>query len=187
PCTRARRPFRWTAAPWRRLTTSRSWRCPSRQTAKQQRGIAHRIDPQADAAPLDRVPLAGDQVLDGRDVAAVVRQADLNVAERKPELMRLARQRDRRDDAVGLVDRFLDEADHVAVFDRDETQIAGLLQGGVGAAGAVEIADVVLDVSFLVPVPRLDLVFFGVEIFFLARDRIMLQQFEAVIDAIAAR
>ena len=44
----------------RSIGTSRSWRDPLRQTAKQQRGIARRIDAQPDAAPLDRMTLAGD-------------------------------------------------------------------------------------------------------------------------------
>ena len=91
---------------------------PSRQTAKQQGGIAHRIDPQPDAAPFERIALAGEEVLERRDVAAVVGHADLDIAERQPEFVHVARQRDGGDDAVGLIDRFLDEGDDVAVVDR---------------------------------------------------------------------
>ncbi len=69
------------------------------------------------------------------DVAAVAGQADLDVAERQPEFVRIARQRDSDDDAVGLVDRFLDEADHIAVLDRKEAQVAGLLQRRVLRGG----------------------------------------------------
>src|ERR1700675_3350113 len=83
---------------------------PSRQTAKEQRGIAHRVDPQANTAPLHGVSLAGDQVLNRGDVAAIASGADLDVAERKPEFVHLARQCDGRDDRVGLIDRLLDRA-----------------------------------------------------------------------------
>src|SRR5260370_9220492 len=62
---------------------------PSRQTAKQQRGIAHRVDPQANAAPLERVSLAGDQVLNRGDMAAFSADEDLDVDERKPESMHI--------------------------------------------------------------------------------------------------
>src|SRR6202165_5718053 len=160
---------------------------PSSQTAKQQRGIAHRVDPQPNAAPLDRVSLAGDQVLDRGDVAAIAGAADLDVAERKPEFVHLARQRDGRNDRVGLIDRFLDKADDVAVIDRNEAQLAGLVQRGVFAPGTVEVADVGLDVAGLVPIPHLDLVFFGIEIFFLAGYWIVFQEFEPVVDAVGAR
>src|SRR6202171_789031 len=139
----------------------------SSQTAKQQRGIAHRVDPQPHAAPLA--------------------PADLDVAERKPEFVHLARQRDGRNDRVGLIDRFLDKADDVAVIDRNEAQLAGLLQRGVFAPGTVEVADVGLDIAGLVPIPHLDLVFFGIELFFLAGYWIVFQEFEPVVDAVGAR
>src|SRR5712664_3325994 len=114
-----------------------SWR-PSRQTAKQQRGIAHRVDPQANAAPFHGVALAGDQVLDRSDGAAIAGDAYLDVAEQEPEYVRLARQRDGGDDRVGLIDRFLGKADAVAVIYRNEAELAGLLQRGVFAPGMVE-------------------------------------------------
>src|ERR1700730_19015477 len=123
-----------------------SWR-PSRQAAKEQSGIAHRIDPEPEAAPLDGVALAGDQVLDRGDVSAIAGHADLDIAEREPEFVHVARQRYRDDDAVGLIDRFLDEADDVTVIDRNEAQLACLLQRRVCPPGAVEIADVRLDVA----------------------------------------
>src|ERR1700731_4416487 len=108
-----------------------SW-SSSRQTAKEQCGITRRINPQADAAPLDGIAFAGDQILHCRDVTALAGNAYLDIAKRKPELMRLARQRDSDRDAVGLIDRFLDEADDVAVLDWHEAQLAGLLQCCVG-------------------------------------------------------
>ncbi len=101
--------------------------------------------------------------------------------------MRIARQRDRHDDAVGLIDRFLDKGDDVAVFDGNEAQLAGLLQRRVFAADAVEFADIGLDVVRPVPVAHLDLVFFGIQIFLPARNCVVLQQLEAIIDAVAAR
>src|SRR6266480_2307383 len=152
---------------------------PSRQAAKEQRGVARWIDPQANAAPLYRGSLAGNQVLDRGDVAAVVRQADLNIAERKPEFVHVARQRNGRHHRVGLIDRFLDESGDVAVIDRDEAQLAGLLQAGVLPSDAVEVADVGLDIALLFPVPHLDLVFFRIEVFFPAGNGIVFQQFES--------
>src|ERR1019366_3116539 len=67
---------------------------PSRQTAKEQSGIAHRIDPQTNAAPLDRVAFARAQIFERGDRAAIAGHADLDIAERKPEFVHLARQRD---------------------------------------------------------------------------------------------
>ena len=90
---------------------------------------------------------AGDQVFDSGDITTLAGDADLDVAERKPEFVRVARQRDSHHDAVGLVDRFLDKADDIAVIDRNEAQISGLLQGCVGPARAVEIANMGLDIA----------------------------------------
>src|SRR3982074_1261277 len=128
--------------------TACSWR-PSRQTAEQVGGIAHRIDPQSNATPLDGVALTGAQVLNRGNVAALAAGPDLDVAERKPELMRIPRQRNGRHPRVGLFDRFFHKADDVAVVDRNKAQIAGLLQRRVGAPGTVEVADVGLDVARL--------------------------------------
>src|SRR5258706_1387197 len=100
----------------------------SRQAAKQVGGIAQRIDPQSNAAPLDGIALARDQVLNRGDVAAVAAGPELDVAKRKPEFVHLARQRNRDDDGVGLVGRFFHEADDVAVIDWNEAQLAYLLQ-----------------------------------------------------------
>ena len=102
--------------------TSHSWR-RSRQTAEQQSGIAHRIDPHVHAAPFEREAFAGGDIFEGCDVAAVARHADLDIAERQPEFVDITRQRDDGDDAVGLIERFLDEADHVTVLDGKEAQI----------------------------------------------------------------
>src|SRR6185312_12606826 len=148
---------------------------PSRQAAKEQSGIAHRVYPEPNAAPFERISLAGDQVFNGGDVAALAGDTDLNVAERKPESVRVARQSDGARHAVGLIDRFLDEADDVAVIDRNETEIAGLLQGGVGPADAIEIANIGLDIAWLVPIAHLDLVFVGIKIFFPARNGVVFQ------------
>src|ERR1700682_4530350 len=162
-----------------------SWR-PSRQTAKQHGGIAHRIDAQTNAAPLDGIAFAGDQIFQRGDRAAIAGHADLDVAEREPEFVYLARERDRDDNAVGLIDRFLDEADDVTVIDRNKAQIACLLQRRVFPAGAVEIADIGLDIAGLVPIPHLDLVFFGIEIFLAAWYGFVFEKFESVADAVIA-
>src|SRR6266478_7665101 len=153
----------------------------SRQAAKQKGGIARRIDPQSNAAPFDGIALAGDQVLNRGDVAAIAARPELDVAKRKPEFVHLARQRDCDGDGVGLVDRFLDEADDISIIDRQEAQLTCLLQRRVCLAGAVEIADVGLDIARFVPVPHLDLVFFGIEIFLAAWDWFVFQKLKSVV------
>ena len=52
---------------------------------------------------------------------------------------------------------------------------------------AVEIAYIGLDIAGLVPISHPDLVFFGIEILFPARDRFMFQQLETIVDAVSAR
>src|SRR3954454_23848063 len=110
-----------------------------------------------EAAPFHRSPFAGDQVLDRGNVLAFAIHIELDVADRKPELMRLARQGDRGNDGVGPVHRLLHKADDVAVIDSDEAEIAGLLQRRVRPARAVEVAEVGLYVTRSVPVAHLDL------------------------------
>src|SRR5882757_6127316 len=122
--------------------TSRSWRSFSRQAAKEKGGIARRIDPQMDASPFHGTPLTGDQVFYGGDMFAFTADIDLDIADRKPELMRLARQRNRGDDRIGPVHGLLHKADDVAVIDRDEPQIGGLLQRRIGPPRPIEIANV---------------------------------------------
>ena len=58
------------------------------------------------------------------------------------------------------------------------------MQGGILAADAVKIADIRLDVAGLVPVSHFDFVFFRVQIFFPARDRLVLQKLKTVVDAV---
>ena len=97
----------------------------------------------------------------------------------------MVRQRDRdRRRRVRRVDRLLDEADHLAVLDAEEAQIAGLLQRGIAAADVIEPGDIGLDVAGLVPVPDLDLVLLGIEIFLATRYRLVFEQFEAAVDAV---
>src|SRR5258705_12214952 len=114
----------------------------SRQAAKQVDGIADRIDPQSNAAPLDGIAFASDQVLNRGDVAAIPAGPELDVAKRKPEFVHLARQRYCDGDGVGLIDRFFHEADDIAVIDRKEAQLACLLQRRGFPAGAAVVADV---------------------------------------------
>src|SRR3954447_26333190 len=98
----------------------------SREAAEEQRRVAHRVDPDMEAAPFDRAPLPGDQVLHRGDMPALASDVDLDLADRKPELMRIARQRDAANHRIGAVNRFLHACDDVAVVDAEETQVAGL-------------------------------------------------------------
>src|SRR4051812_5768825 len=105
---------------WCRSRTVYSSRAPSRQATEQHSGVAHRIDPQPDAAPFDRIAFAGDQVFDGRDLEALTAGIDLDVAKRQPEFMDVARERNRHRNGVGMVDRLLHKTDHVAVLDAEK-------------------------------------------------------------------
>ena len=73
-------------------------------TAEKQGRISVRIDAQADAAPFEYVPFAGDQVLDHAHAAAVVGRADLLRAEMQPELLRAAGERNGDRDGVIVID-----------------------------------------------------------------------------------
>src|SRR6266436_6966228 len=159
----------------------------SREAAEDESGVLIRVGAQPDPAPVEGVALAGHQVFDGADAAACARGADLDVAEMEPKLPRRLRQCHRNRHGVVARNRFLDETDDLAVVDRGETQVAGLQQGGIALPHPVEAGDIVLDVSRLVPVAHLEFIFLGVEIFLFARDRLVLEELETVVDAIAAR
>src|SRR5262245_64829874 len=70
------------------MSVTTSMARPSREAAEQQGGILQLIDAQTDAAPLEDVPLAGDQIFDGFDAPARCRWADLDIVEMKPGLAR---------------------------------------------------------------------------------------------------
>src|SRR5229473_1869152 len=161
---------------------------PSCEATKHEDGVLLLIDAQPDPAPFEDMPLAGHQVLDRLDALPRLGRSDLDLAEMKPELERtLLRQGHRDRHGIIAAGRLLDEADHLVIVDLREAQPAGLQQGGIVSPHAIETADVGVDVARLVPVPELQLVFFGVEIFLLARDRLVLEQLEPVEDAVIAR
>src|SRR3954447_15269894 len=94
---------------------------PSREAAKQQGGVAVLIDTQPDAAPFERMPLAGDQVFDRFDATSVVRRADLEFSKMNPEFSRSSfRQCHRHSDRIIASRRLLDKSDHFAVVDLRE-------------------------------------------------------------------
>src|SRR4051812_42043236 len=100
---------------------------PSREAAKQQGGVKVLIDTQSDAAPFERMSLAGDQVFDRFDAMSVVRRADLEFAEMNPEFSWSSfGQCHRHSDRIIAPHRFLDKSDHFAVVDLREAQVAGL-------------------------------------------------------------
>src|SRR5688572_27614858 len=106
----------------------------------------------------------------------------------EPELARSGlAQRHRNCNRVVAGNRLLEEPDHFTVVDLCKTQIGGLQQGGIASSNRVERADVVLDISGLVPIPSLQLVLLGVQIFLFSRDRLVLEQLESVVDAVVAR
>src|SRR4051812_20574876 len=160
----------------------------SREAAKQQGGVTVLIDTQPDAAPFERVPLAGDQVLDRFYAMPVIRRADLELAEMKPEFSWSSFcQCHRHSDRIIALHRFLDKSDHFAVVDLREAQVVDLQQSRVSFPYPIKLTDVILDVAWLLPISDLKLVFLRVEIFLLAGYRFMLEQLESIVDAVAAR
>src|SRR5262249_25206846 len=66
------------------------------KAAKDERGIAFGLDPQAHPAPFDSMALPGDQIFNCLDPMACTGRSDLDLAEMKPELAwTLFRERDR--------------------------------------------------------------------------------------------
>jgi hypothetical protein len=57
---------------------------PSRETAEQQRRVAHGIDMQANAAPFERIAFTGNQVLKRDHMPPIPWHTYLNIAKRKP-------------------------------------------------------------------------------------------------------
>src|SRR6516225_3807575 len=109
------------------MSVTTSMARPSREAAEQQGGILLLIDAQTDAAPLEDVPFAGDQIFDGFDAPARGRWADLDLAEMKPELARSGLcQRHGDGHRIIACHRFLYETDDLVVVDLREAQIVGL-------------------------------------------------------------
>src|SRR4030081_799097 len=94
---------------------------PSREAAKQQGGVLVLIDTQSDAAPFEHMLLAGDQIFDRFDATPVVRRADLELPEMKPEFPWSSFcQCHRHSDCIMASYRFLDKPDHFTVVDLRE-------------------------------------------------------------------
>src|SRR5579871_3240389 len=93
------------------------------------------------------------------------------VADRQPDLVYIARERDHDSDRIGEIGRLLHECDHIGVIDGDEAQIGRLLQACVLAPDPVDEAQIRLDIAAAIPVARLDLELVGVAILFAAGQR----------------
>ena len=128
---------------------------------------------------------AGGQVFDFAHALARARRADLDIAEVEPEFVRSRigqRNGDRNRVVTGL--RLLDESDDFCIVDLRKAQAVGLLQCRVAAAQPVQMADIALDVSRLVPVAHLHFVFLGIEIFLPTGNGVVFEQLESIIDAV---
>src|SRR5699024_2035170 len=109
------------------------------------------------------MPLSGQQVLYRYCRPQIVVDFHLYVVEREPDLMRIATQRHGSSRDMGAIRGGFDESCAIGIVDCHEAEIAGLLQGGVGAAGEVERSDIGLEIAGPIPIADLDLVFLGVE------------------------
>src|SRR5262245_51411582 len=170
------------------MSVTTSMARPSREAAEQQGGILQLIDAQTGAAPLEDVPVAGDQIFDGFDAPARCRWADLDVAEMKPELARSGLcQRHGDGHRVIACHRFLYQTDDLVVVDLREAQIVGLQERRIVPPYAVEAGDVAFDIAGPIPVANLQFILVGVEIFLLSGYRFVPQQLETIVDAVIAR
>src|SRR6516162_10382622 len=168
------------------MSVTTSMARPSREAAEQQGGILLLIDAQTDAAPLEDVPFAGDQIFDGFDAPARGRWADLDIAEMKPELARPGLcQRHGDGHRIIACYRFLYETDDLVVVDLGEAQIAGLQERV--PPYAVEAGDIVFDIARPIPVAHLQFILLGVKVFLLSGYRFVLQELETVVNAVIAR
>ncbi len=66
--------------------------------------------------------------------------------------------------------------ENVVVFRVVKAKICVFVKGPVFLADRIQLGDVFLDVSWRIPIAPLELVFFGIEIFLLARNRAVLSQ-----------
>src|SRR5262244_2499696 len=170
------------------MSVTTSMARPSREAAEQQGGILQLIDAQTDAAPLEDVPFAGDQIFNGFDAPARGRWADLDIAEMKPELPRSGLcQRHGDGHRIIACHRFLYETDDLVVVDLREAQIVGLPERRIVPPYAVEAGDIVFDIAEPIPVANLQFILLGVKVFLLSGYRFVLQQLETVINAVIAR
>src|SRR5262245_22536431 len=128
--------------------------------------------------------LTGDEVFDCSDGSPRAVRAGLNATEVKPELPWSLVERNGDRDTVGRVCGFLNKTDDVLVVDLSKRQIARLLKRRVVAAYSIDLGNVVLDVSRLVPIPHFDLVLLGIPIFFATGHRFMLEQLEPIVDPV---
>src|SRR6266478_6294610 len=159
---------------------------PSCQATKDQGRIPFRIDRQTHPTPFDGMALAGDQIFHCFDPLARTGRPDLDLAEMKPELARtLLRERHRDSHGIVVRRRLFDVTDDLRVVDLCETQVARLQQGRIGSANAIDLSDVALDIARPIPVVGLELVFLGIEVLFPARYRLVFEQLEAIVDAVA--
>src|SRR5437588_750481 len=130
--------------------------------------------------------LAGDEIFDCFDPMPRTGRPDLDLAEMKPEFARtLLRERHRDSRGIVVRRRFFDVADDLRVVDLCETQVARLLQGRIGSANAIYLSDIALDIARPIPIPALELVFLGIEVLLPSRYRLVFEQLEAVVDAVA--
>src|SRR5262245_40893788 len=159
------------------MSVTTSMARPSREAAEQQGGIPLLIDAQTDAAPLEAVPFAADQIFNGFDAPAWARWTDRDIAEMKPELPQSALGQ-RYGDGHRIVarHRLLDEADDLVVVDLGEAQIAGLQQRRIVPPYPVEATDVAFDIAGPIPVAHLQFIFLGIKVFLLSGYRFVLQQ-----------
>lgn len=127
--------------------------------------------------------LAGDKILDL--VGIVFHEAQTfngNVDEARLRMMGIEQDRDEQD-VVPCSGHFAVE-ENLVVFRWVEPEIGVFLKRPIFVANTVQSCNPVLDISRGIPVARLELIFFGIQIFFPSRDRRVFAEFKAAIDSI---
>src|ERR1700757_1759170 len=93
---------------------------PLRQAAEENGGIAVRLDPHAQAAPVEHRSRATDKVLDRGNMPPLAADVDLRIADRQPDVTNVTRKCDHDRDRIGQIGRLFLEGNHIAVIDGDE-------------------------------------------------------------------
>ena len=110
-------------------------------------------------------------------------QGDIN--KRRLGMVRI--DRDRAKNETVLCSSRLAVEEDVVVFRVVKAKICVFVKSPVFLADRIQLGDVFLDVSWRIPIAPLELVFFGIEIFLLARNRGAFAKLEPAVDSIDRR
>src|SRR5205085_2580635 len=121
------------------------------------------------------------------DAVARALWTNIGITEMEPEFPRtFLCERHRHRHRIVARRGLLHVADNVIIIHLRKTQIARLQQSRICSANAIKLRDIAADIARPVPVSRLELIFLGIEIFFLSGYRLVLEKLESVVDAVVS-